>query len=134
MLTRPGILSPYCLSAWVRLHEPPPMGYPGISPKQQLPGDLERPQGSLRPLALTSRKSENCSFWAERRKKKTLPPAKGPEKSATNRAKLLPTGGLPSNLLWYIPTVEGLFQMQAMTNSRRTSSYIRAHALWMPPV
>ena len=92
------------------------------------------PQGSLRPLALTSRKSENCSFWAERRKEKTLPPAKGPEKSATNRAKLLPTGGLPSNLLWYIPTVEGLFQMQAMTNSRRTSSYIRAHALWMPPV
>lgn len=86
------------------------------------------------PLALTSRKSEDSSFWAERRKEKTLPPAKGPEKSGTNRAKLLPTGGLPSNLLWDIPTVEGLFKMQASTNSRGTSSYIIAHALWMPPV
>lgn len=58
---------------WVRLHEPPPRAYPGISPEQQFPGDLEsspgmphafspRPAGSLKtpPLGMRGEKRRPC--------------------------------------------------------------------------
>ena len=97
-------------------------------------------QGSLRPLTLTQ--WEVCKLLLfsqkEEREDPHLRELCHPLRDQVGQELMWLSSSGPevvlSNLLWDILTEEGLSQAWAITNSRGTPSYIRVHAIWMPPI
>ena len=119
---------------WMRLHEPPPRAYPGISPEQQLPGDLEstpgiphafspRPAGSLKtpPLGLRGEKRRPCH------------PLKGPRSQELTELSCSHPEVSPLPPVGY-SNCGGAISNTGHDKFKGNPSYIRAHTLLMPPV